>query len=138
MKRPPALLAALPATLLAAHVLFGLCRAPLVTVARRAQEIADYRREGDIAYVMRTGHLQGADALVGLRAATPPDAVVNVSGDSKGPLEFAPALLWPRLCYRVGAGPHSRWLDRWIRIPGRSWARQELVADRDGLHLEPP
>src|SRR5262249_28676026 len=37
----PVLLAAL----LAGHLAFGLCRVPMVTVARRAQEIAEYRRE---------------------------------------------------------------------------------------------
>jgi hypothetical protein len=137
MKRPPALLAALqatlPATLLAAHVLFGLCRAPLVTVARRAQEIAEYRREGDIAYVMRTSHLQGADALVELRRTTPPDHDVRVRGDSNGPLEFAPALLWPRLCYHRGPG-----LPVLSERTRRPMARHTLVADGNDLRLDPP
>jgi hypothetical protein len=127
MKRLPPLLAAL----LAAHVLFGLCRAPLVTVARRAQEIAEYRRDGDIVYVLRTSHLQGAPALAELRATTPPDADVEVRGDSKGALEFAPALLWPRLCRREGG---RRGQERALR----PLAPRILVADADGLRLDPP
>jgi hypothetical protein len=124
----PVLLAAL----LAGHLVLGLCRVPMATVARRAQEITDYQREGDIAYAMRTSHLRGADALAELRRTAPPAADIGVSGDSKGALEFAPALLWPHLCRR--AVYHSRTAPSLGPVLARQW----LVADADGLHLDPP
>jgi len=124
----PVLLAAL----LAGHVALGLCRVPMVTVARRAQEIADYQREGDIAYAMRTSHFRGAEALTELRRMAWPGWDIIVTGDSKGALEFAPGLLWPHLCRRAvhaarGGRPEHPFL-----------ASHSLVADADGLHLDPP
>jgi hypothetical protein len=124
MKRLPALLAAL----LVGHLAFGLCRVPMVTVARRAQEIADYQREGDIAYAMRTSHLRGAEALAELRRTAPPATDIAVHGDSKGALEFAPALLWPHLCRREHPDPNKPPI----------LASHSLVADADGLRLDPP
>lgn len=128
MKPLPVVLGAL----VLAHVVFGLLRVPHVVVGRRLLEIADYRREGDAAYVLRTAFLRGADAIAALRRATPADAVIGYRGGQKGALEFAPALLWPRLCCNAAALPAGA-----STAHGRPIAAQVLVGDGATLRLEP-
>ena len=114
-----------------AHVVFGLCRIPHAVVAQRLEDVAGYRRDGDAAWLFRTAKLEGADAIAAVRARTAPDAVVVFRGDRKGAMEWAPALLWPRLCCaenRLPAGATT--------FAGRPIADLALVGDRLTLRVE--
>jgi len=128
--------------LLAAHVLLGAARLPGKVWARRLGDIAAYRDLGAARYFLDDGHLHGAGAIEWLLANTPPDAVVLWRGDSKGALEFAPALLAPRLVVRDDAcPPHaSRHLDRPLARLGGNGRQQgpvlALVGRGDDLALE--
>jgi hypothetical protein len=83
--------------LVLAHVAWGLARVPTRVVARRLDEVEQFRRSGAIDHFLATRHLQGADAVAWVRDRTGPDAVVLWAGDAGGALEFAPAMLAPRL-----------------------------------------
>ncbi len=117
--------------LLVTHVAFGLARVPHAVVAKRWREVTACRAEGDAAFILRTAHLTGAEAIVTLRATTPQNAVVAVRGVDKGVLEFAPPLLWPRLCKAEGAIPAGAATDE-----GRPIAAMVLVAEGKHLRLE--
>jgi len=118
----------LPPALVLAHVVFGLLRVPRSVVAKRLAQVAAVEQEGYVPYLFRAAHLEGADAVLDLSASTPPHALIVTRGPLKGALEFAPALLWPRLCLRDGAV---------LPDDGRPVAGRALVGDRDGLWLEP-
>jgi hypothetical protein len=124
-------LASLLALLVLAHVAFGLLRVPHAVVARRVRDVQAVADEGYAPFAMQRARLLGADAIETLRAATPPDAVIAVRGDFKGALEFAPALLWPRLCRRAET------LAGMATLSGRPIAAWTLVGDGPALRLEP-
>lgn len=117
--------------LVLAHVGFALVRVPHAVVAKRWREVAACRSEGDAAFILRTAHLDGADAIATLRATTAEHAVVPVRGSDKGALEFAPMLLWPRLCKAAGSLPPGV-----ATADGRPIAPWVLVAEGKRLRLE--
>jgi hypothetical protein len=82
---------------LAVHLAWGLARVPTKVVARRAELIADHRRHGDVVALFDASDLGGAELVQWLRANTPPDATIAWEGAATGAIEFAAALLWPRL-----------------------------------------
>lgn len=94
--------------LLLGHVAWGLVRASLRSVPRRAAEITDYRRLGDAEFLLTDAKLpdapRSAQVIRWLREHTPPDARITWHGADRGAIEFAAALLWPRL---LVAGPGS-------------------------------
>ena len=120
------------AVLLIAHAVFGVLRLPGSVVARRLGEIAACAREGHARYTLRLAQQSGSDAIVQLLAATPPDAVVPIRGVRRGAIEFAPGLLWPRLCVDAAALPAGA-----RTAAGRPIAPFVLVGDGAALRLEP-
>jgi hypothetical protein len=117
--------------LVIAHVLFGVGRIPHAVIAQRWEDVDGYRRDGDAAWLFREAKLEGADAIAAVRARTAPDAVVLFRGDRKGAMEWAPPLLWPRLCCaeeRLPAGAKT--------FAGRPIADLVLVGDENLLRVE--
>lgn len=128
MKSPTAILA----VLVLLHLVLGLLRLPFSVVGRRLAEVAACEREGHARFVFASARQDGADAIAELLATTPADAVVPIRGLRKGAIEFAPALLWPRLCCDAEALPRGA-----ERHDGRPIAARVLVGDGDRLRLEP-
>ncbi len=124
---------ALLAGLVVAHVAFGYVRLPASVVGRRLAEVAACRRDGYVPFVLGSAFQGGEDAIAELLATTSPDAVIPIRGLRKGAIEFAPALLWPRLCCATESLPAGA-----VRTAdGRPIAQQVLVADGASMRLEP-
>lgn len=107
--------------LLLAHVVWGLARAALRTGPRRLADVAAFGARGDAAFLLADAGLEGAAAIERLRAATAPGQRIRWRGDDRGAIEFAAALLWPRLLVRDRADPGT----------------PVLLAARDGLAVAP-
>jgi hypothetical protein len=93
--------------LVAVHVVHGIARLPHAVLGKRLREIEGYRRDGDVEWLLANARLHGAEALRRVRTSCPEHEAVVLYGPLKGALEFAPALLWPRLCVaadRIPAG----------------------------------
>jgi hypothetical protein len=78
------------------HVAWGVVRLPKVH-ARRQDDVRAHRELGAAAAHFAANRLAGADAIPWVLASTPPDRVVAWTGSETGAIEFAAALLWPRL-----------------------------------------
>ncbi|MEO0481665.1 MAG: hypothetical protein AAF196_19510 [Planctomycetota bacterium] len=89
--RPSAIVLAL----CAAQVAWTATGVPKKAIGRRVDQIEAHQRDGG---PFRLCSEQSAAVLKELRDTTPPDAVIPVIGSARGDMEFAPALLWPRLC----------------------------------------
>ncbi len=91
-------LRALLLALVAAHLVLLVVRIPHAAFGKRLRSIREWRERGQVHY-----HLgrwpESAAAIDWLLEHTPPNCVVPWRGDWKGALEFAPALLWPRILY---------------------------------------
>jgi len=124
------------AVLLLAHAVFGALRLPGSVVGRRLTAIRACECDGHARYALQQAKLSGADAIATLLATTPPDAVVPIRGVRKGAIEFAPGLLWPRLCVEADALPAGE-----LTSAGRPIAAVVLVGVQVGdgttLRLEP-
>ena len=83
--------------LLLAHVALGTARLPGKVCARRFEMIDDYRKEGAAAFLLGDAKLGGAAELEWVLANTPERCVVLWRWPADGALEFAGALLAPRL-----------------------------------------
>ena len=103
--------------LLGAHVALCAVRIPGVVIARRCGDIAEHRQRGAVRYHLDGEHRNGADAVEWLLANVPADGVVPYRGDSKGPIEFVPAFLAPRLLVRESA----------CSVDGDSWSGRPLA-----------
>jgi hypothetical protein len=79
---------------------FGVVRVPGIVVWRRGADIADHRENGAVRHWLDTEHRRGAAAVEWVLANVPSDAAVLYRGDSKGAIEFVPALIAPRLLVR--------------------------------------
>ena len=79
------------------HVLWGLARLPTKAFGRRLEDIANYRENGGTASLLAHNRYQGAAAIAWICEVAPPDAVVLWRGQETGAMEFAAAMLWPRL-----------------------------------------
>jgi hypothetical protein len=113
------------------HVALGIARVPHAVIGKRWTEIEEIERDGFVAWSLSTARLGGADAIDELLRTTAADAIVPVRGPFKGALEYAPRLLWPRLCcaeHLLPAGLDTR--------HGRPIAPVVLVGDRGSLHVE--
>lgn len=124
--------------LVAAHVVWGASRAAFRSAPRTAAEIAAYRRDGAERYLLGSAKLDGADAIDWLRQNTPADAVVAWRGEAQGPIEFAAALLWPRLLVAADDRNATNRLGRPFARGTRDGRSGEvvLVAQRTGLTVE--
>ncbi len=124
---------------LAVHVAWGVARLPGKVIARRAEHVRAFERDGATRALFDANGLAGADAIDWLLAHTAPDAVVAWAGDETGAMEFAPALLWPRLVVAAEAlGAGERWCGRAIargRLGGRDGTFVLVGAGRE-LRLE--
>ena len=85
------------AILLGAHVAVGIARIPSKVWGERADEIARYRDVGAVRFHLDNRERSGADAVQAVLDRSPENAVVLWRGEWRGALEFAPALLAPRL-----------------------------------------
>ena len=83
--------------LLGAHLAIGIARMPSRVIARRLDEIEQYQQVGAARFLTTSAKLHGADELEWVLNNTPPDCVVLWRWPAKGALEFAAALLAPRL-----------------------------------------
>ncbi|MBX3463727.1 MAG: hypothetical protein KF830_11180 [Planctomycetes bacterium] len=108
--------------LVAAHLVWGLLRAPTRALVRRAEQVGTFQRLGDAHYLFAQSRLEGADAIAWLRANTLPEQRVPWQGSDRGAIEFAAALLWPRLLVATPPGA----------------AEAGLVATRTSLRLQRP
>jgi len=95
--RAPANLAVV---LLCAHVVLGALRVPTVVVGRRCADVANITERGAVRFHLDDDGRRGAEAVEWLLANVPDHAVVLYRGDSKGAVEFVPALVAPRLLVR--------------------------------------
>ena len=87
---------------LAGHLVWCIARIPHAAWLKREKEIGQWRQQGPIRYHLgRQGDATVA-AVEWLADHTPKDAVILWEGSFKGPMEFAPALLWPRLFVAAG------------------------------------
>jgi len=120
------------AVLLLAHAVFGALRLPGSVALRRLTEIRACEGQGRARYALQLAQLDGADAIATLLATTPEDAVVPIRGVRKGAIEFAPGLLWPRLCVEAAVLPAGE-----RTAAGRPIAAVVLVGDGTTLRLEP-
>jgi len=82
--------------LLAAHLLIGILRMPGRVIARRLDEIEQYQ-QGAARFLVDSAKLQGHEPLQWVLANTSEHSVVLWRWPSAGVLEFAAALLAPRL-----------------------------------------
>lgn len=85
------------AVLLIAHLLLTAIRLPGRVGDRRAADVARYREQGAPRYLLGSAQLGGSDVLTWLLANAPADAALLWRWPADGALEFAPALLQPRL-----------------------------------------
>jgi hypothetical protein len=122
---------------LAAHLAMGLGRVPASVFGKRLAEVSAWQCEGPAHYLFRTTSLTGVGAVDELLRVTPADAVIVWRGETKGPMEFAAALLWPRLLIAEQSLPADA--TRWQGRPVASWpdgpGQLLLVAERSSLRL---
>jgi len=127
----------LPWVALAAHVGLVLARVPQKVVGRRLGEVAAWRAEGPARYLFRTSGLEGVEAIEELLRNSPEDAIVLWRGDGHGAVEFAPALLWPRLLAAEGSVPADAklYLERPVALWPGSARHAVLQAEAEGRSL---
>ena len=89
-------IAPLLAAVVVAHCGFALLRLPKLWV-KRQDEVAAFRQRGDAEYLLTGGGLTGTDVIERLRRETPEQCAIVIRGESRGAMEFAAALLFPRL-----------------------------------------
>jgi hypothetical protein len=110
---PPVPWSRLLAGALAVHIAWGLARVPVKVIARRHEDIAAHERAGATRAQFAANGCDGAEAVEWLQAHTAPDAVVAWTGTTKGAMELAAALLWPRLLVAAtDLGDAPRWHGR--------------------------
>jgi hypothetical protein len=118
--------------LIALHIIWGVSRIPHAVIGKRWRDIAAYHHEGEAAWRLQKGHLDGAQAIHHLREVTAEESIIPISGSTKGALEYAAALLWPRLCCWADQLPAK---DQFYA--GRPIAPYLLTGDRTTLRVEP-
>lgn len=138
MPRPSGL--AISTALVLIHIVWGAARVPGRVVGRRLDDVRAYREGGATRYLLRSSGMRGEDAIEWVLENTPPDSVVLWRGSKLGPLEFAPALLAPRLVVHAtrGRGRPQRYLGAPLAratLDGREGI-VTLVGDRDSIGLE--
>ncbi|MGB3967284.1 MAG: hypothetical protein WBO45_11195, partial [Planctomycetota bacterium] len=91
--------------LLGVQIAWGAVRVPDKAIGRRRADIARYQELGAARYFLEHAKFTGWDEVAWLREHTAPDAVVLYEGPARGPLEFAPGLVAPRLLVATSACP---------------------------------
>jgi hypothetical protein len=91
--------------LLAAHLVLGVVRLPGRVWAQRVEEVGQYRELGAARFLLDRAKIGGADVIEWLLANTAADSVVLWRPPHDGALEFASALLAPRLLVLDGEVP---------------------------------
>ena len=121
---------------LLAHAAWGVSRLPGKVIARRLEQIGEHRDQGAAAFLFAANRLTGAEAIDWVRANTPPNTVIAWTGDVKGAMEFAPALLWPRLLVAEHAlGKSAQYAGRRIAETTRDGRRGRMVLVATGASL---
>ncbi len=92
-------------TALLAHLGLGLLRIPKKAWLARIAEVRRYEREGPVRFHLKVYGEESIRAIERVLEESPPASVVLFRGEWRGPLEFAPALLHPRLVVREHALP---------------------------------
>jgi hypothetical protein len=113
--------------LLAAHLVIGVARLPDKVFGKRTAEIAGYR-QGAAQHLLANARLRGGDALAWLLDAAPSEVAVLLRWPVDGAVEFAPALLSPRLLVDERHVPIGA-----ERAAGRPLFRGTLPDGRRGL-----
>jgi hypothetical protein len=90
--------------LLVVHLAVAALRLPAKVCGRRADDVAAYRA-GPAKFLLDGAKLAGGADLAWLLQHAPPDSVVLWRWPCDGAVEFAPALLTPRLCVDERAVP---------------------------------
>lgn len=103
--------------LLVVHILVGLIRIPR-NVSKKLDEISEFQKDGPYAFPFRGRESESAEILTLLATSTSPNSVLYYEGRQKGSMEFAAALLFPRLLIQFD----PRYPDRGVAI-GRSFDR---------------
>lgn len=83
--------------LLLAHLAIGVGRMPSRVIGRRLDEIDLYEQKGAARFLLEDAKIEGAEQLEWLLANTAEDSVVLWRWPADGALEFAAAVLAPRL-----------------------------------------
>lgn len=83
--------------LLLAHLAIGVGRYPTRVIGRRLAEIEHYEQKGGARFLLEDAKIAGAKQLEWLLANTNENSVILWRWPSDGALEFAAALLAPRL-----------------------------------------
>lgn len=118
------------------HLAWGLARVPGKVVARRLDDVRTFATDGDASALFAASGLDGADVIAWVRAEAPPHAVVLWRGAEVGAIEFAAALLWPRLVVRAAAvGDASTHAGRTIATATLAGRRGRIVLVGDGKTL---
>jgi hypothetical protein len=127
--------------LLALHFLVAVLRIVPKHWGKRLDQIQRYESLGRYAFFFGEERREAGDVLQWLAEHTPANSVILWRGEWRGAMEFAPALLWPRMVYDeraaaigqtevhgrpIAAGNHPRLGEGQLVIVG---------TDR-GLHLE--
>ncbi len=119
------------------HCGIGVARLPRAA-SKRWGEVAEFRTRGAVRWRLEDGfpnHPEDVERSIAvieeLLRTTPDNAIVPIRGLPEDALEYAPALLWPRLCcfeerLVVVAGEHR----------GRPVAGVTLIGDGARLALE--
>jgi hypothetical protein len=129
------------AGLIAVHLGWGLARLPTKAHARRVDEIESWRRLGPARFLLENEHRRGGTTVQWIVDHVPPDAAVLWRGESRGALEFVPALIAPRLLIAEDACPPGArtWRDRELaRAPRGDGSEGVLVVvgeSRDAVGL---
>lgn len=120
------------------HLAWGLARVPGKVVGRRLEDVQAFATDGDAAALFAANGLGGADVIAWVRAVAPPHTVVLWRGSEVGAIEFAAALLWPRLVVDAaavgGAGTHAGRAIATATLEGRH-GRIVLMSDRKTLRV---
>ena len=119
------------ATGIAVHCLVGAIRLPRACVKRWA-DVAGIEEQGAVRWRFERAFLERHDVIESLLATTPDNAVIAFRGAPKGALEYAAALLWPRVCCFEDRLPRAETTHR-----GRPIAPVVLVANGAALQLVP-
>lgn len=121
------------------HIGWGALRVPTKVWGKRLDEIQRYRADGAPRFFLDTEHLSGAAAIERLLSETPEDVAVLWRGDWKGPMEFAAALLAPRLLLHEivqppgAAAAHGR---RFATLPDEQGNSRVIVLEGTRTDLE--
>ena len=107
--------------LLIVHIAVGVARIPSKVWGERQDAISHHHEVGAARYHVGNEHHFGADVIERILGDSQEDTVVLWRGEWKGAMEFAPALLAPRLLIPAGKCPKD----------ATSWRGHDLATVRN-------